>query len=126
MVLELFDCESAKAILSIPIPIMSKLDKLIWAPNSKRVFTIKSAYRIDNEITSITPPTCIPWKKLWKARAPERLKMFLWRLGSNVLPTNEYLMQRMSIQDSCYELCKQEVESSVHLFISCPIAKALW
>ena len=63
MVLELFDHESVKAILSIPIPIRSQPDKLIWTPNSEGVFTIKSAYRVESEITSITPPTGIPWKK---------------------------------------------------------------
>ena len=63
MVLELFDHESAKAILSVPIPIRSQPDKLIWTPNSEGVFTIKSAYRVESEITSITPPTGIPCKK---------------------------------------------------------------
>lgn len=48
--------------------------------------------------------------------------MLLW----NTPPTKENLCQRMLIQDSCCALCKHEIESPIHLFIECPIAKVLW
>ena len=48
--------------------------------------------------------------------------MLIW----NTLSTKENLCQRMLIQDSCCALCKHEIESPIHLFIECPIAKALW
>ena len=32
----------------------------------------------------------------------------------------------MDIKDTCCVLCDQECETSSHLFIKCPVAKALW
>ena len=41
-------------------------------------------------------------------------------------PTRENLQSRMDIPDPRCVLCNQEVESAFHLFLRCPIAKALW
>ncbi|KAL0012073.1 hypothetical protein SO802_007181 [Lithocarpus litseifolius] len=32
----------------------------------------------------------------------------------------------MDISEPCYVLCSQEVESTSHIFLQCPVAKALW
>ena len=52
--------------------------------------------------------------------------MFLWRVAANTLPTRENLMTRMDISEPWCVLCKQEVESTSHLFFKCPAAKVLW
>ena len=52
--------------------------------------------------------------------------MILWRVAVNTLPTKENLMCRMDIEDTCCVLCDQECETSTHLFVKCPVAKALW
>ena len=44
MIKELFDLADVLAILCIPLPLRHREDKLIWVPNSKRVFIVKSAY----------------------------------------------------------------------------------
>ena len=66
------------------------------------------------------------WSKIWKLRGPERIKMFLWRVAANTLPTRENLMTRMDITEPWCVLCNQEVESASNLFFKCPAAKALW
>ncbi|KAL0008877.1 hypothetical protein SO802_010379 [Lithocarpus litseifolius] len=38
----------------------------------------------------------------------------------------ENLMSRMDIPEPWCVLCNQEVESASHLFLKCPVAKALW
>ena len=52
--------------------------------------------------------------------------MFIWRVAVNALPIRENLQSRINILDPCCVLCNQEVESASHLFLRCPIAKALW
>ena len=45
IVLDTFNPISANAILSIPIPSRPSLDKLMWIPDSKGLFSVKSAYK---------------------------------------------------------------------------------
>ena len=126
MVQDIFNPISAQAILSIPIPIKLRLDKLLWIPDSKGLFSVKSAYK---ELLANPPyqaATVVKWSKLWKLRGPERIKMFLWRIAVNALPTRENLMSRMDISEPWCVLCNQEVESAAHLFLKCPAAKAIW
>ena len=126
LVMDIFNPISANAILSIPIPSRSSPDKLMWIPDSKGLFSVKSAYK---ELLPSNPsqaPSGVNWSKLWKLRGPERIKMFQWRIAANVLPTEENLMSRLGIHDPGCALCSQEVESASHLFFRCPTAKAIW
>lgn len=66
------------------------------------------------------------WKNIWKLNVLERTKMFLWRIAANVLPTKDNLSRRMVINDPNCVICNVEVESPCHVFLTCPMAKALW
>ena len=121
----IFNPTSAQAILSIRIPSTPCPDKLMWITDSKGLFSIKSAY---NQMISNTPSQAsfaVIWSKIWKIRGPERIKMFLWRVATNTLPTRENLMTRMDITEPWCVLYNQEVESASHLFFKCPAVKAL-
>jgi hypothetical protein len=64
--------------------------------------------------------------KIWKLCIHDRLKMFLWRLASNLLPTKESLPRfanNVDISCSLYGGC---VEFVTHLFWDCSFARALW
>ena len=62
---------------------------------------------------------------MWKSRLHERLKMHLWRIAANVLPTKDVISQFANFEVGC-PLCNLSDESSLHLFALCPIAKSLW
>uniref|UniRef100_A0A7N2M437 Reverse transcriptase zinc-binding domain-containing protein n=2 Tax=Quercus TaxID=3511 RepID=A0A7N2M437_QUELO len=112
--------------MSIPLPISPKSDRLIWALNSKGLFLVKSASRISVDQEPNPSQAEVPWKKLWKARLPERIKMLIWRIGNSSLPTSENLSCRLEYIDPNCTLCKNGWESCVPLFFECPIARALW
>ena len=48
------------------------------------------------------------WKDLWKARLLEWLKMFLWRIRANVIPTRVNLQQKMQHIDLACSFCNNE------------------
>ena len=52
--------------------------------------------------------------------------MFFWRVGTNALPTRDNLMNRMDVENPNCILCNMQTESPCHLFLKCPVAKALW
>ena len=112
--------------MSIPLPISPKSDRLIWTLDSKGLFLVKSASRISVDQEPNPSQAEVPWKKLWKARLPERIKMLIWRIGNSSLPTNENLSCRLEYIDPNCTLCKNGWESCVRLFFECPIARALW
>ena len=53
IIMDLFDPESTKAILSIHLSTTSRPDQLIWLQNPNEKFFVKSAYQL---ITQIPPP----------------------------------------------------------------------
>ena len=126
LVMDMFSPTFAQAILSTPIPSRLRPGKLLWIPNSKGLFLVKSAYK--KLLPTPLPQTSSNgnWSKLWKIKGPESIKMFLWRVAINALPTRENLMSRMDIQDSACVLCNIEVKFASHLFLRCLEAKAIW
>ena len=125
LVNDLFDSTSANAILSIHLPPTPRSDKLIWLQNLNGNFNVKSAYHLATQ--SSFPPTQfdVSWKKLRKLNMPKRIKMLIWRIGSNALPTKDTLLHRMSINDPSCVLCGHEEKSIGHLFFQCLATKAI-
>ena len=52
--------------------------------------------------------------------------MHLWRIAANVLPTKKVISMFNKNVDGSYPLCNSDLETSLHLFTVCPIAKSLW
>jgi hypothetical protein len=91
---ELVDSNSLEAIEKIIIPLEPLQDKLIWTLDPCGIYTVKSAINYClTPRTSYNPADSL-WKQLWKLKMHERLKVFLWRLGSNALPTKQRVFQR--------------------------------
>jgi len=72
MVTELFSAKSAKAISAIPIPYNPRQDKLIWVPDPKGIFSVKSVHNVSFRSSISANLQSSHWKKLWKAKLPER------------------------------------------------------
>ena len=123
---ELFDPPSAKAILSLPIPIRPCPNRLIWVSNSNGHFFVKSAYQTSHAPTFTLSLEGINWGKLWKLNMPKRTKIFIWRIGVNVFPLRDNLFKRLDISDPCCVIYKEEAKDPSHLFFKCLIAKAIW
>ena len=73
---ELFDVESIEAIKRIQILVRPRQDSLMW----------------------IKDHNVLNWQNIWNLKIQERLKMLLWRIGANVLPTKEILHHRMVLK----------------------------
>ena len=108
-------------------------DKLIWKENSAKLFTVKSAYQVAlklKEKNRVEHSRAVTdralWKKIWTLKTPPKIKMFVWRACSNILPTRENLHGRkMKIDPQC-EICCQKPESIGHLLWECPLVRNVW
>ena len=126
LVKELFNPPSAQAILAIPIPSRPSPDKLIWTLDPKGNFSVKSAYHTGRSLLPSLTPYGISWNKIWNLNLPEMLKMLLWRIGVNVLPTKENLLNRLHVSDAYCLFYKDSIESPSHLFFNCPASRSFW
>lgn len=126
MVNEIFTSTAAHAILTIPIPVAPRQNRLIWLLDSKGIFSVKSVHKVSFSQSNGDVQPKVHWKKLWKARFPERLKMLIWRIGINAIPTRANLQRRLQHVDLTCILCNSGNETSIHLFFECHFARTLW
>jgi hypothetical protein len=65
------------------------------------------------------------WKSLWSIKCPGKMKIVLWRMAHDCLPTTVQLQrQHIPTKDECV-FCSRS-EPVEHLMLFCPYARAVW
>ncbi|CAN1744017.1 Putative ribonuclease H protein At1g65750 [Linum perenne] len=99
-------------------------DDLIWGPEPKGHFSLKSAYDIRAAVCN--PSQSNIWRIVWKWQGPSRIKHFLWLVTHDRLLTNaERHRRHISDTDSC-RLYNNVSESALHIFRDCHFARSVW
>ena len=116
-----------------PLP-CDQEDKWIWLKSDYSEFTVKSMYNSEFIVKSMYKVVA-PLEpalhqsplmgKIWKLCIHDRLKMFLWRLASNLLPTKESLPRFANNVDISCNLYGGFVEFVTHLFRDYSFARDL-
>uniref|UniRef100_A0A199UAT7 Reverse transcriptase zinc-binding domain-containing protein n=1 Tax=Manihot esculenta TaxID=3983 RepID=A0A199UAT7_MANES len=103
-----------RAILTIPLPLFPKPDKLIWHLHKKEL-SGRTGVLGYNE----------GWNRLWSLDVPPKVRDFLCRACRGVLPTRDILSRRgIHVPAACL-FCDHD-ESISHVFLHCPMAVELW
>lgn len=121
---EMFTDRDAKLILSIPLSVTNKDDKLIWAMNDNGKFTVKSCYRALSQ--NLPRDEMKIWAKVWKLELPPKVKVFFWQLCTNCLPTAVALCRKRVECPQLCQLCQAGDEDLKHVFMTCEVAKQCW
>ena len=120
-------------ILGLPLhrtfSISGDQDKTVWKFNDNGDYTVSSTYwLLFNEHHEENPSgwkSCF-WKRLWSFKLPYKLIIFIWKICSNCLPVRSELHKRVQgISPHCH-FCNKEEETIEHLFLLCPMARAIW
>ncbi|XP_043815337.1 uncharacterized protein LOC122724442 [Manihot esculenta] len=125
--MNIFSVADMRAILTIPLPLFPKPDKLIWHLHKKGVYSVKSAYFCALELSGRTGVLGYNdgWNRLWSLDVPPKVRDFLWRTCRGVLPTRDILLRRgIHVPAACL-FCDHD-ESISHVFLHCPMAVELW
>jgi hypothetical protein len=98
------------------------LDSITWKWNPDGVFTVKSAYNAEfigsyNHINS---------GFVWRAQAEQKCKVFAWILLQDKLLTANNLVTWGWPHQPNRSLCNGPLETSPHLCLQCPFARAVW
>lgn len=63
--------------------------------------------------------------KIWKAKIPYKIKIFLWLLEQGATLTKDNMIKRKWIGDPTCRFC-DAVETTDDLFFQCPTSKVVW
>ncbi|KAF5477688.1 hypothetical protein F2P56_004305, partial [Juglans regia] len=98
-----------------------------WKHHSSGNYSVKSAYAALVLNTNTIAPDII-WKKLWDVKLQDRLKLFLWKVYNEILPTQLSLSHCLPLTENqvLCSLCHMENENLDHLFLNCIFSRFLW
>lgn len=65
------------------------------------------------------------WKNLRKAQIHDLLKMFMWRVLADMLPTKGRLARILDVDDRSFNICGELEDETIHLFKNCIGIRAL-
>lgn len=75
---------------------------------------------------TVQPSLIVNWHKdVWNGAFSPKLRVFIWSMLQNALPTGENLQFRGINNSAVCPRCGDS-ESMVHIFFSCPFAKKVW
>lgn len=116
--------DDAQPILAMKWPTVICEDKLLWVGNPEGKFTVRNCYLL-NFANEVERESQDGWSKLWKLDLHDRLKMFLWRLKAEVLPSKELISGRVGSGDRSCAICGADVETYFQLFKECHGIRAI-
>jgi len=111
------------ALRNSHIRLRDREDALIWDKDPGGFYTPKAGYL---SISQETSEQRWWWKKLWKLKCPPKSKIFMWCAFENKVPTWDILKKRNLSGPGWCCLCKNEEESSYHLFMQCKYMTDVW
>ncbi|KAL1105395.1 hypothetical protein V6Z11_D04G129000 [Gossypium hirsutum] len=112
-------------ICNIPIGGEGQEDRLIWFHNPYGCYTLKSAYSWLLLKGMGYGPHRFLWKALWKLDTLPKIRVFAWRVGHEILPTNSKIASIRQDFDKGCPRCGVETETVLHALKDCPTSRAV-
>lgn len=136
MIIELFSAADVDIIMKIPLSNRSTQDRLAWHFDTKGRYTVKSGYHTARTTQNLTSQVFSSlgkgnielnmWNKIWHARIPPKVRVFIWRLLRGILPTRVALSKKVPLPDLLCVFCNKHIESDVHIFKTCKALRCIW
>ncbi|KAA3490640.1 reverse transcriptase [Gossypium australe] len=126
-----FSPGGANKILHIPLAEEAHDDIVAWSGTPSGEFTVRSAYKLlqCNEVDLRTYPLQTDYKKfykkLWDLNLPSKIKIVIWRISWNYIPTRVNMQLRKLSNIRTCPRCGKEAETSSHVFRECPVTKTI-
>ncbi|KAL0283168.1 UNVERIFIED_CONTAM: hypothetical protein Sangu_2906400 [Sesamum angustifolium] len=105
---------------------------MVWHYSRNGYFSVRRAYHLAMTIEdSPCSSDCSEkesqwWRKVWQARVPNKVKVFVWRACLNALQTSANLNKRMVGLEAVCPFCHDEAEDILHVLAGCTFARQVW
>ena len=121
---DIFNVRDKELIMQIPLSQRREYDVWYWLHDPCGVYSVRSCYKLlthrDNDSF-----TCV-WRSLWKLEVPSKVRNFLWRAATNVLPTASNLVHRQVVIAPTCSLCNACNETVTHALLECGFVRSCW
>ncbi|KAJ1395658.1 Ribonuclease H-like superfamily [Sesbania bispinosa] len=92
----LFPLEWCKQVVQTPICITAEMNYLFWPHTKQGDYSVKSGYKVlklkepipSNLASSSAVSRVDLWPRVWGAKVPHKLKMFIWKICQDAVPLN--------------------------------------
>lgn len=109
---DIFGTRDIDLILQIPLNFRRNNDLWYWLADPRGSYTFHSCYKLLDPIP--VSPSSNVWRRMWNLKVPGKVKNFIWRAMSNVLPTNDNLIcRRVEVLPTC-SICNASTETVSH------------
>lgn len=114
--------EIREEIMAVQIPTRQEgVDRILWKEENDGIYSTSSTYKF---LTEDDTQESQVWKLIWKAMAPEKVRLFLWLVGKDALPTNaKHHRSHLASSPTCTR-CGAAVENAEHILRHCP--RSIW
>lgn len=128
---DIFEDDSASAILSISLPQVRQADVPRWTHNPQGMLTVKFAYLFDQRarFSDTGDLSFTEWKRIWQLKMQHRLRLLCWKLAANAHPLRGRMghpSQPHDLETMGCPLCLAYEETREHLFLGCQFSITLW
>lgn len=86
-----------------------------WHYEKSGVFTIRGTYKLAADVKvegNYVPSSSLndasdrsPWDSIWKAKVPEKIRIFWWRVATKSLDTKQNKCKRTIVKDDVCDVC---------------------
>jgi hypothetical protein len=98
------------------------VDKISWISLKRKIFEVKSYYKLKVNSELVNGP----WKIIWKSKVLPRVAFFMWTAVLGKILTMDNLRKKnIIVMDWCC-ICKKSGESIDHLLLHCEVAIEVW
>lgn len=105
-------------------------DDIIWNPDPKGIFSVKSAYHLAISIqrnhkvsTSFEGEPILMWMRFWNLKTIPKAKICAWRIIHDSIPTKSNIRKKGINTNALCTFCRKFEETSTHSLWNCKIAK---
>lgn len=122
-VVSLYGEDMGNKICEIPIIREGWADRVNWYHAPDEVYSTKSGYSwLTLKKVGFGPHRNF-WRLIWKLKLPRKVRIFSWRVGHNLSPTNSKIVAINHAYNSTCSRCGVAEESLTHALRDCIKAK---
>ncbi|MBA0716196.1 hypothetical protein Golax_015047, partial [Gossypium laxum] len=110
-------------ICNIPIFPHCPNDVLVWFHSHHGTYTTKAAYSWLILKKMGVGPHRLFWKMIWQLKIIPKIRIFAWRVGHEILPTNSKIASIRPLMNLACQRCGADKETLIHALKDCPTAR---
>lgn len=101
-------------------------DTFVWGSRLEGTYYVKEGYRWLCDQLHSDPQATTSWSWIWRLAAPEKLKIFIWCISHNAIPTLDLLHHRGMAPNNISSRCKEVEETIFHCLCDYSASSSIW